>query len=100
MHERSGQIDAALHPAGEPTHRIVRAGRQAHDLEKLVDARMQRFAREPINAAKEAQVLARAESRIERDLLGHEAQPRARAPCVLCQLDAAHTHEALVGREP
>ena len=72
VEQPDGDIQAALHPAGVVLGPLPCPVGQVDDRQNVVDAGRQLPAAQPVQPAKEDEVLARAEVRVDREILGHE----------------------------
>src|SRR6266481_1728466 len=96
VHQRLGDQQAPLHPAGERARIGVALVAQAEVAQDLVDARLAQA--DPEVAGLEAQRLLDGEERVEVDLLGDQAHGPARHPIIADHVVAEHLHRARRGQ--
>ena len=80
MHEAAGDVEPAAHAAGEALDGLARSLDEIRPLERPRDARGQVGFRNAVQPAEHLEVLARREQRIDRHLLGHDADLRTAIP--------------------
>ena len=78
MNDAAGDVEAALHAAGELLDRLCGAIGEADPIQHPVDLAFESGAAQSLQPAKRLQVFACGQKRIERDLLGHDAELRRR----------------------
>ncbi len=74
MNDATGDVEAALHAAGELLDRLCGAIGEADSIQHPVDLAFESGAAKSLQTAKCQQVFARGQKRIERDFLGHDAE--------------------------
>ena len=73
VQQRDADVDAPLHAAAELVDAVLLAVDEGDELQHLVDPLLERVAREPVHAAPEHEVLARAHVRVQGDVLRDDA---------------------------
>ncbi len=73
VEQAHADVEAALHPAGELLGPFLRPVREVDDREHLVDPTGELAAAQPVQPPEEREVLAGAEVRVDREVLGHVA---------------------------
>ena len=76
VEESDADVETALHPPGELARPVVGTLGQRDQLQHLADTRLQHPPRQALEAAEEAQVLARREIRVDGQVLRHVADGR------------------------
>jgi hypothetical protein len=74
VHQSRGDVEPPQHAAREVLDGLLRTVGETHPLQHAIDARVQVGSRQPVQLAKEPQIVARRELRVERDLLGHDPE--------------------------
>ena len=98
VQQAGGQVQPPLHAAAEGLHAIVRAVGEADQVERGVDRLVERGARQAVERAEEAEVRARGQLVVEREILRHEADPALLRIGVAAQPRAVDEHVAVVRR--
>src|SRR5208283_5534527 len=74
MNNSTGQVEQALHPAGECMHRIFGAIGETDFLERPPAILLRIVARDPLHACEMPYVLRRAERWVQRERLRHQSE--------------------------
>ena len=94
VHQSSGDVHAALHPAGEFLDRVVLAVGQRNDLQHIIDPLFELLAAQAVQAAEEIQVGAGAEGGVERQVLRHQPDQVFDLDGIFADIDAADARRA------